>query len=110
MASRTYFLSMILFTKTIVETAWRKTPHYQGGFLLDGGVHYVAATRRLLGSDKPVAISAYTTLLQKHLPPVDTVNAIWKTESGASGTFSVSFGTTFKGRKYLLLQTCITFQ
>lgn len=83
------------------ETPWRKKPEYQGGFLLDGGVHFVAGTRLLLGeAAKPTALSAYTSLLQEHLPPVDTVDAIWRTESGVSGTFSVSFGTTLSGSEY----------
>jgi predicted dehydrogenase len=83
------------------ETEWRKKPGYQGGFLLDGGVHFVAGTRLLLGeSAKPTSLSAYTTLLQEHLPPVDTVNSIWQTKSGVSGTFSVSFGTTLSGSEY----------
>ena len=57
----------------------------------------------LLGEDaKPVSLSAFTTLLQEHLPPVDTVNAIWKTGSGISGTFSVSFGTTLSGGEYTI--------
>lgn len=85
------------------ETAWRKKPEYQGGFLLDGGVHFVAGTRLLLGEDaKPIALTAYTTLLQEHLPPVDTVNSTWITKSGVSGTFSVSFGTTLSGSEYTI--------
>jgi predicted dehydrogenase len=35
-------------------------------------------------------------LLQKKLAPVDTVHALLSTKSGASGTFTVSFGTEFK--------------
>jgi predicted dehydrogenase len=72
-----------------IETPWRKKPEYQGGFLLDGGVHFIAA-----------ALTAYTTLLQEHLPPVDTVDSVWRTKSGISGTFSVSFGTTLSGSEY----------
>ncbi|KAK4988244.1 hypothetical protein LTR50_004070 [Elasticomyces elasticus] len=83
------------------ETAWRKTPEYQGGFLLDGGVHFVAGTRMLLGADARVAsVCAYTTQLQEHLPPVDTVDASFKLANGSSGTFSVSFGTMFSGSEY----------
>lgn len=83
------------------ETPWRKKPQYQGGFVLDGGVHFVAATRLLLGEDaKPVAVNAYSTLLQEYLPPVDTVNSIWLTKSGVSGTFSVSFGITLSDSEY----------
>lgn len=85
------------------ETPWRKNPEYQGGFLLDGGVHFIAGTRLLLGeSARPTALAAYTTLLQEHLPPVDTVNSIWHTSSGISGTFSVSFGTTLSGSEYTI--------
>lgn len=71
--------------------------------MLDGGVHFTAATRLLLGEqDKPTNLTAYTTLLQEHLPPVDTVNSVWQTESGISGTFSVSFGTTLSGSEYIV--------
>lgn len=85
------------------ETPWRKKPEYQGGFLLDGGVHFTAGTRLLLGeSAKPTALSAFTTLLQKHLPPVDTVNSIWLTKSGISGTFSISFGTSLSAGEYII--------
>jgi len=84
------------------ETAWRKVPEYQGGFLLDGGVHFMAAMRLMLkgGGEKISTISAFTAQLQTHLPPVDTLNAILKLESGASGTLSISFGTTDKGSEY----------
>ncbi|TVY19291.1 Uncharacterized protein LARI1_G004815 [Lachnellula arida] len=85
------------------KTPWRQHPGYQGGFVLDGGVHFVAATRLLLGEEaKPVALTAYSTLLREQLPPVDTVNSIWLTKSGISGTFSVSFGTTLFGSEYTI--------
>lgn len=85
------------------ETAWRKKPEYQGGFLLDGGVHFVAATRLMLqgGGAKPVATSAFSTQLQEHLPPVDTLDAVVKLSNGASGTMSISMGTTFSGSEYV---------
>lgn len=85
------------------ETAWRKTPEYQGGFLLDGGVHFIAGLRLMLGDDaKMETVSAFSAQLQEHLPPVDTVNASVKLRNGASGTFSVSFGTTFTGAEWIV--------
>ena len=86
------------------ETAWRKTPGYQGGFLLDGGVHFVAGTRLLLGGagEAPVKVSAFTAQLQEHLPPVDTLNAAVQLGNGASGTLAISFGTTEKVSEYLV--------
>jgi predicted dehydrogenase len=76
-------------------------PTHQGGFLLDGGVHFLAGIRLLLGSEEPfVSLSAHTTQLQSHLPPVDTVDATLKTKNGVTGTVSISFGSTFKGTGY----------
>ncbi|KAI4770120.1 NAD(P)-binding protein [Aureobasidium sp. EXF-3400] len=85
------------------ETEWRKTPEYQGGFLLDGGVHFIAAMRQLLGQEaKMTQVAAFTAQLQPHLPPLDTINATVKLANGRSGTFSVSFGTTFSGAEYVV--------
>ncbi|RMZ82384.1 hypothetical protein DV737_g2085, partial [Chaetothyriales sp. CBS 132003] len=61
--------NMVLPGGKYIETAWRKSPGYQGGFVLDGG-------------------------LQAHLPPLDTVVATARTAGGAVGTISISFGTT----------------
>jgi len=98
---RVHVSTMVKLGGKYIETEWRKKPAYQGGFLLDGGVHSVAGIRLLLGeSAKPAALTAYTSLLQKHLPPVDTVNSIWLTKSGVAGTFSLSFGTTLSGPEY----------
>ena len=79
-------------------TPGRKVPEYQGGFLLDGGVHFVAALRALLNAanDEIKDITAFTSLLQKKLPPVDTVHALIESRGGRHGTFCVSFGTEFK--------------
>ncbi|KAI9831313.1 MAG: hypothetical protein M1819_005087 [Sarea resinae] len=91
------------------KTEWRKHPSYQGGFLLDGAVHFIAGLRLLLtpsqsttypASTSPTAdtltsLSALTALLRPHLPPVDTVDSILRTSNDITGTFSVSFGTTF---------------
>ena len=84
-----------------LETEWRKTPTHQGGFLLDGGVHFTAGIRLLLGpKDQITRLSAFTNQLQKHLPPVDTVDATLKTKTGATGTISISFGTTLTGSEW----------
>ncbi|KAJ9602765.1 hypothetical protein H2200_012545 [Cladophialophora chaetospira] len=85
------------------ETDWRKVPTHQGGFLLDGGVHFTAATRMMLGKDNPlVSISAHSAQLQKHLPPVDTVEATAKSKQGTIGSISISFGTTHKGTEWAI--------
>ncbi|KAH4048797.1 hypothetical protein HBI23_199730 [Parastagonospora nodorum] len=86
------------------ETSWRKEPTHQGGFLLDGGVHFAAAIRLMLSGagEKIKTLSAFTTQLQEHLRPVDTMNTTLLLTGGSSGTFAVSFGTTDKGSEYLV--------
>lgn len=74
------------------DTAWRKVPGYQGGFLLDGGVHWTAALIHLLGKDKPARVAAFSTLLQDHLAPVDTLHATVQLQSRATGIFGYSAG------------------
>ncbi|EMC98052.1 hypothetical protein BAUCODRAFT_22896 [Baudoinia panamericana UAMH 10762] len=84
-----------------LETEWRKKPEYQGGFLLDGGVHFMAGMRLLLGEEaKVVKASGFTTQLQPYLLPIDTVDAVFKLANGSTGNFSASFGTTFKGGEW----------
>jgi len=95
---RTRMFALVKPGSKYFETPWRKHPGYQGGFLLDGGVHFVAGTRLLLGEEaKPVSVSAVTSLLRDYLPPVDTLDAVWKCKAGIGGTFCASFGTTFEG-------------
>jgi len=85
------------------ETDWRKVPTHQGGFLLDGGVHFTAGLRLLLGPDNPlVSISAHTSQMQEHLPPVDSIEATAKAKNGAIGSISLSFGTTHKGSEWTI--------
>ena len=51
-----------------------------------------------MGPENPlVSLSANTAQLQEHLPPVDTIDATAKAKNGATGTISLSFGTTLKG-------------
>lgn len=80
------------------KTEWRANPGYQGGFLLDGGVHHAAASRLFLhgGENAAASVQAFTNQVQPHLPPIDTVNAIIRTRSGASGSFQHSAGTNLR--------------
>ncbi|KAL2797612.1 hypothetical protein BJX66DRAFT_87346 [Aspergillus keveii] len=80
------------------HTSWRKTPAYQGGFVLDGGIHTLAGLRLILGrgGNELKTLSAQTCQLQEYLPPIDTVDAVAKTASGAPGVISLSFGSEFK--------------
>ncbi|KAK5119011.1 hypothetical protein LTR62_000222 [Meristemomyces frigidus] len=83
------------------QTEWRRKPEHQGGFLLDGGVHFVAGMRLLLGKEAKVErVVAFTALGREHLGPVDTVDASFRLAGGGTGGFSVSMGTSFKGARW----------
>ncbi|TGJ79586.1 hypothetical protein E0Z10_g9180 [Xylaria hypoxylon] len=89
--------SMMQTDNKYYNTPWRTKPEHQGGFLLDGGVHYTAAIRTLLGEDDAVAdVIALTSLVTSHLPPKDTINAILQTKSGVLGSYIHSVGTTMQ--------------
>ncbi|KAI0791483.1 oxidoreductase family protein [Irpex lacteus] len=79
------------------KTPWRTVPDYQGGFLLDGGVHTVAALRIILPS--PLAtLSGFASLAQPHLKPHDTINAAVATADGAHGLVELTFGSPVPSR------------
>ncbi|EJD41563.1 NAD(P)-binding protein [Auricularia subglabra TFB-10046 SS5] len=79
------------------KTPWRTVPEYQGGFLLDGGVHSAAALRTVL-PDALVSLSGHATLTKKYLAPQDTINAVVRTAGGAVGIFELSFAAPFPTR------------
>ena len=75
------------------ETTWRKDPHYQGGFLLDAGVHFAAMLRMILGV--PIAsVAAYSRLNKEILVPIDTLHAAVRLADGTTGTFCAAFSST----------------
>ncbi|KAI1467800.1 NAD(P)-binding protein [Daldinia caldariorum] len=93
--------SMMEATNKYYLTPWRTTPQYQGGFLLDGGVHFTAALRKLLGAENAAeSLVAETALVSSHLPPVDSINAIVKTKSGVVGSYITSVGTTMNAFEF----------
>ncbi|KAL2256294.1 hypothetical protein VTK26DRAFT_1888 [Humicola hyalothermophila] len=80
------------------NTEWRKVPQYQGGFLLDGGVHFVAGLRHLLAAagQEIKQLTGFTTLLDERLIPADTIHAVALTQDGKAGNITITFGTEFK--------------
>lgn len=85
------------------KTAWREKPEFQGGFLLDGGVHYAAGARHFLRGDAAAeSVQALTAQAQSYLPPIDTINAVVRLKNGATGVFQHSCGTTMKAFEWVI--------
>ena len=77
------------------NTAWRQKPDYQGGFLLDGGVHQMAGLRYLLEAFglRLQSVSASAMLIRDDLAPFDTLQALFKTnDPKVGGMFMSSLG------------------
>jgi predicted dehydrogenase len=68
---------------------WRRSGDFPGGLLLDGGVHYAAALRLILG--EIARVSAYTAQMRDDLRPVDTLVAALEFDIGALGSLSVTY-------------------
>ena len=86
------------------ETPWRKVPGYQGGFLLDGGVHHTAMVRYVSGQEV-VETHGYARQVAAHLPPLDTVNAGILLSGGGTGTISMSFASTQRATEFTIIGT-----
>ncbi|MBZ0309987.1 MAG: Gfo/Idh/MocA family oxidoreductase, partial [Anaerolineae bacterium] len=71
------------------HTPWRRDESFPGGFLLDGGVHHAAAWRFLLGEVE--SVTAMTAQQRDDLPPVDTLSAALRFQSGLLATFGVTY-------------------
>jgi len=68
---------------------WRRRPEYAGGFLLDGGVHDIAALRVMFG---PIAeVSAVVRSVDNELPPADTLAATLRFDSGVVASYTASY-------------------
>lgn len=71
------------------QTAWRRDNSFPGGFLLDGGVHDMAAMRAIMGEVD--SVSAFVTQVRADLPPADTLSATLRFASGAFGSYTKTF-------------------
>lgn len=68
------------------HTAWRRDNSFPGGFILDGGVHNIAAIRAVMGEID--SLSAYVTQVRPDLPPADTLCATFRFANGAIGIWT----------------------
>lgn len=73
------------------STPWRRSGEFQGGYILDGGVHQVAGFRLVV--DEISAVSSFVTQVRSDLPPADSMAASFCFDNGALGTFTISYAT-----------------
>ena len=79
----------VLPTSKYYHSAWRRSGSFPGGYLLDGGIHQMAALRLIVG--EIAEVSAMTTQRLPDLPPADTISATLHFANGALGTYLASY-------------------
>ena len=77
------------------KTAWRAKPGHVGGFVVDGGVHVANVVRRCFGL--PQSLRGLVGAFDANLPPIDTVVAAMRFESGALGTWTSCYCAEYDG-------------
>ncbi len=70
-------------------TTWRRDGSLPGGFLLDGGVHHIAAMRMILGDI--ASVTATATQVSPDLKPLDTLAATLNFANGVLGSYLVTY-------------------
>ncbi|MEM7133176.1 MAG: Gfo/Idh/MocA family oxidoreductase [Chloroflexota bacterium] len=71
------------------KTQWRRNWEFDGGWILDGGVHHIAVLRAAMGEIRRV--HAFTALNNPELGKADTLSASLEFESGAIGTYAATY-------------------
>ncbi|XP_075508793.1 dehydrogenase FPY6 [Primulina tabacum] len=66
------------------SSSWRRG--FNGGFILDMGVHFIAGLRMLVGCEI-TSVSALTSHIDGTLPPPDHISSTIQLENGSSGVF-----------------------
>ncbi len=94
-----WLLVMPLAQTPYYQTAWRRSPAHQGGFLLDTGVHHVAGLRMLFGEVAQVSAAAIS--IRPDLPPLDTLAATLVFENGIIGSYGATYASVGPWRNAL---------
>ncbi|KAG6884224.1 hypothetical protein C0993_000288 [Termitomyces sp. T159_Od127] len=94
---RTVTYNHIDKTSKWYNTPWRTVPDYQGGFLLDGGVHTVAALRTMLPS-RLTHLTGFASLNKDYLAPHDTINVVVRSGAHFHGTAELTWAAPTTSR------------
>jgi predicted dehydrogenase len=73
------------------HTLWRRDSSVPGGFIMDGGIHHLAALRLILG--EITEVSAIIGQNSPELPPADTVAATLRFAGGTMGVYLATYAT-----------------
>jgi len=75
------------------SSTWRRDPKFRGGFMIDGGVHFIAGLRMVMGCEV-ASLSAIATHVDQTLPPPDNVSALLQLWNGTAGVINICYSAT----------------
>jgi len=73
------------------QTGWRRHPQYKGGFVTDGGIHYVAALRDIFGEISHGI--AFTKMVNPELGDIDSMSFQFITNKSIHGILNLFFSS-----------------
>lgn len=76
-------------TNKYAHTGWRAKPKHSGGFVTDGGIHFMAGLRLMFGKITPTA--CFIKNVNKELASPDTFSMQFKAPRGIDGIFNIFF-------------------
>lgn len=76
-------------------TDWRVAPKFEGGFVLDGGVHWAAVLNAMFG--EVTEVITRTSAFEESLPPMDTGAALISYRSGARVLWATAYSAAPSG-------------
>jgi predicted dehydrogenase len=82
-------------------TKWRQKHQYPGGFILDAGVHNIAAIKMILGDFK--FGNSLTTSINKKIGKIDTMAFQFQLKNGIIGLFNLYFSVNGHWEDKLLI-------
>jgi predicted dehydrogenase len=86
------------------QTQWRINHKYQGGFVVDGGVHTVAAIRDIFGDI--FGISCCTRSVNKAIGEIDTFCLQFNTQKNVQGILNIFFSSnSYSDNRIIVLGT-----
>jgi len=85
------------------QTSWRQNQEFPGGFVLDGGIHNMAAIRLMFGNI--TSGSAFTRQIDPVLGDIDTFSLQFNTDRNVSGVLNI-FNSSIGFSKNSLMISC----
>lgn len=92
-------MSFIRQDNKFANTDWRTSEAYPGAFVVDGGIHNVAALRDLFGDLE--VVSAQSTSQRSWIGPIDGISISFRSVEGLMGTHNLSFSAAGRPRNQI---------